>query len=171
MNKKILAASALALTLTLGGGAALAGQVNAAAANTTNDAQASSASDTVMKTKGLHKRGGGQKLDYTAVSALLGVTGSDLRTAQRDGKSLAAIAEEKGIAVQSVTDLVAQEIAAKLDEKLADGKISQADYDAKKADLAAKALEIVNGTHAGKGGRGHGTKADSGETQTAPVNE
>lgn len=174
MSKKVLAAGVLALTLALGGGAVLAGQVNAAAADktdTTQTTQTSTTSDTTAKTKGSHQRGGGQKLDDAAVATLLGMTESDLRTARRDGKSLAAIAEEKGIEVQSVTDLVAQEMTAKLDQKLADGKISQADYDDRKADIAAKALEIVNGTHAGKGGRGHGSKADSSETQTTPVNE
>ncbi|WP_334074175.1 MULTISPECIES: hypothetical protein [Paenibacillus] len=157
MNKKILAAGVLALTITLGGGAALAGQAYAAAADTAADTQQSSASTDTAAKGTLKKRGGAKKLDHAAIASLLGVTEEELRTAQREGKSLATLAEEKNIEVQSVIDLVAEQLAANLDVKLADGSLAQDQYNTEKAEVSAKAAELVNRVSDGKGGfGGHG---------------
>lgn len=150
MSKKLLAAGALALTMTLGGGAALAGQAYAAAADTQ---QSSASTDTSAKGT-MKKRGGAQKLDHAAIASLLGVTEEELRTAQREGKTLATLAGEKGIAVQSVIDLLAKQLTANLDAKLADGSLTQDQYSTEKAEVSAKAAELVNRVSGGKGGFG-----------------
>jgi len=154
LNKKLLAAGALALTMTLGGGAALAGQAYAAAADTAADTQQSSTSTDTSAKSAMKKRGGAQKLDHAAIASLLGMTGEELRTAQREGKTLATLAGEQGIAVQSVIDLVSEQLTANLDAKLADGRLTQEQYNTEKAEVSAKAAELVNRVPGGKGGFG-----------------
>lgn len=154
MNKKLLAAGALALTMTLGGGAALAGPAYAAAADTVADTQQQSASTDTSAKGAMKKRGGAQKLDHAAIASLLGMTEEELRTAQREGKTLATLAGEQGIAVQSVIDLLVEQLTANLDAKLADGSLTQDQYATEKAEVSAKAAELVNRVPGGKGGFG-----------------
>jgi|GEM_PF-1118060 len=161
---KIMTASALALAITLGGGAILTGQAFAAtktATGATSSASAIASASTQSTTKGAFKGRGGDhgqrfKLDDAAIATLLGMTEADLETAEHAGKSLAAIAGEKGVAVQSVVDLVAKQLTASLDSKLAAGSITQNQYDTKKAKVATKAADLVNETFEGRGGHGGG---------------
>jgi predicted transcriptional regulator len=162
-KNKVIAASALALTITLAGGAALVGHAFAASNSTAVTLEATSQSTTKDISKG---RGGGHgfraKLDEAKIAELLGMTETDLRTELRAGKSLAAIAEGKGVAVQTVIDLVAEQMTANLDQKLEDGKVTQEQYDTAIAGVAEKAADYVNNTFVGKGdfgGRG-GAKLD-----------
>ncbi|MCA1292171.1 hypothetical protein LBW89_03955 [Paenibacillus sp. alder61] len=154
MNKKLLAAGALALTMTLGGGAALAGQANAAAADTAGGTQQSFTSTDTSAKGTMKKRGGAQKLDHAAIASLLGMTEEELRTAQREGKTLATLAGEQSIVVQSVIDLVSEQLTANLDAKLAEGRLTQDEYSMEKAEVSTKAAELVNRVPGGKGGFG-----------------
>ncbi|RIX50098.1 hypothetical protein D3P08_21335 [Paenibacillus nanensis] len=154
-KNKMIAASALALTLTLAGGAVLTGHAFAAAS------QAAAATDTSGQSAGkemVKGRGGDHgvrvKLDEAEIAKLLGVTEDELNTERKAGKSLAAIAEAKGIDVQSVIDLAAKQLTANLNEKLESGKVTQEQYDADIAGVADKAADYVNNTFAGKGGKG-----------------
>lgn len=139
MKKSILAASVVAMVVTAGSGALLAGNVNAAEA--------------VQKIAG-HFEGKGAvrtALESAELTTLLGMTSDELKTALKSGKSLAAIAGEKGVDVQKVIDLETKALTAELDKQLKDGRITQAEYDTRKAGIAAAAKEIVNGTFIGKG--------------------
>ncbi|MRN55126.1 hypothetical protein [Paenibacillus monticola] len=96
-------------------------------------------------------------LKDTALAAVLGETTDELETAVQSGKSLATLASEKGITVQTVIDQVTATLTAELDKKLADGTLTQAKYDEQKATISTKATEFVNGTFTGKeagGGKG-----------------
>ncbi|AJY76503.1 hypothetical protein [Paenibacillus beijingensis] len=152
MKKKMIMASALALTIAAGGGATLALHANAAATTAEGAQKTAALGDPAGPAMG---KGRGHsfhmKLDEAAIAKLLGMTEADLRTAQLAGKSLAAIASDKGVAVQKVIDLVTKQLTTELDKRLADGKITQSQYDTEKAGLAARAKEIVNGTFIGKG--------------------
>ncbi|MFF2015248.1 SHOCT domain-containing protein [Paenibacillus sp. NPDC058177] len=166
MKKRFIVASALALSVTLGGATFLTGNVQAATVvqptKTQNVAAQGSASGNV-KGKGFEWRGfrGNQgRLDQAAIATLLGITETDLKTAERDGKSLAVIAGEKGVAVQSVVDLVTKELTTALDKQLADGKITQAQYNTKKAEISTKASELVNRTFTAKGDHENHGKLD-----------
>ena len=107
------------------------------------------------------------QLDHTAIAALLGLTADELKTAEHAGKSLAAIAGEQNVTVQSVIDLVTKQLTAALDKQLAAGTITQTEYDTKLAKVAAKATEIVNHTFSGKGGgQGRNHAMRNGATST-----
>lgn len=142
LNKsKAIAAGVLALTLTVGSGALVAGNVNAAAA--------------VQKIVGHFGGKGAVKatLESAELTTLLGLTADQLKTELQSGKSLAAIAGEKNVDVQKVIDLEVKLLTAALDQQLKDGKITQAQYDTQKATIADKAKELVNATRIGKGDR------------------
>lgn len=127
---------------------------------TTRAAELANRAFTVKSGMGGH---GGAKMDEAAIATLLGMTETEFETAENDGKSIASMAAEKGADQQKVIDLVTKQLTTALDERLADGKITQTEYDAQKAKLASKAQEIVNNTHTGKGKGGHrdrGTEAD-----------
>jgi len=90
------------------------------------------------------------------LAKLLGLTAAELRTELQSGKTLAAIAGERGVPVQEVTDRVKKTLTAVLDGRLADGKLTQAQVDERKTGLAARAEEIVNSVPRGKGDRRRG---------------
>ena len=106
------------------------------------------------------------QLDNTAIAALLGLTADELETAEHAGKSLAAIAGEQNVKVQSVVDLVTKQLTAALDKQLAAGTITQTQYDIKQAKLAAKATEVVNRNFSGKD-RGQGRNHAEGDGATS----
>ncbi|MDQ0194377.1 SHOCT domain-containing protein [Paenibacillus wynnii] len=158
MNRKrnVLVASVLALAVTAGSGVFIVGNVSAA--------------EVVQKT---YKHFGGKgalfhKVASSEIATLLGLTVDELKTAQQSGKSLAAIAAEKGVAVQKVIDLQVKAITEALDKRLADGKITQAEYDKQKAEVLTQATNAVNAVFDGnfkgkdgiggfgRGGFGHG---------------
>lgn len=94
-----------------------------------------------------------------AVAELLGLTTDELQAAlQEDDATLASVAAEQGVDVQKVIDLLVNEATAKLDEKLAAGELTQAEYDTKAASLLEHATKQVNGEfEKPEGGRGeHG---------------
>ncbi|WP_410511148.1 hypothetical protein PaeBR_13635 [Paenibacillus sp. BR2-3] len=129
--------------------------------------------------KGFGGRGGFGHVDLfnnADLAALLGTTTEALKTALTSGKSLATLAGEKNVTVQAVTDLLTSQVKKELDQKLAAGTITQAQYDEHKAKFSTRVSEMVNNTFTGKegdGGRGkHGNRGDRGSTgaaQTAPA--
>ncbi|WP_172253653.1 SHOCT domain-containing protein [Saccharibacillus deserti] len=150
--KKTIALSALALSLTAGGTAAVAHTYAASSSNsaststsTSGKAAASAAKpERTGKADGGFGRHGGSKIDGAAVASLLGLTEDELKTQQQAGKSLAAIAEAQGVETQPLIDLIASQLKTSLDEQLAAGTITQAQYDERAAEVAAKAEKLTN---------------------------
>ncbi|ACT04514.1 hypothetical protein [Paenibacillus sp. JDR-2] len=102
-----------------------------------------------------HGTGGLAFGDKEALAKLLGLTSDELKTALKDGQTLAAIADKQGVNVQSVIDLEVSAVKAKLDEALASGKLTQEEYDAKLKAVTDEVTKQVNGEwEAHKGGRG-----------------
>ncbi len=93
------------------------------------------------------------KLDGAA--SVLGMTAEELRTALEGGKSLAAIAQEKGIDAAKVVDALVAQFKTHLDEHVASGKNTQAEADQMLADARTRIEAFVNGT-APAGGPGFG---------------
>lgn len=93
--------------------------------------------------------------NLTAAASALGMTEADLRTALQGGKSLAAVAQEKGVAVATVVDALVAQLKAHLDEHVASGKNTQAEADQILADSRARIEAFVNGV-APSGGPGFG---------------
>ena len=100
---------------------------------------------------------GGAGLDD--IAAALGITAADLQTQLQSGATLRAIAGDK---VAAVTTLLTDKANARIDEALADGRITAETAATMKAAVPAKVTAMLDGTvplggrggHGGPGGRG-----------------
>ena len=99
-------------------------------------------------------RAGGIALD-TAANAL-GMSADDLRTALRDGQTIAQIAQSKGVDVQTVIDALVAEAKTRLDERVTAGDITQAQADQRLADLTQRITDAVNNGFPARGDHGPG---------------
>jgi len=89
----------------------------------------------------------------TAAAKALGMSESDLRTQLRAGKSLAAIAQAKGVNVQKVVDALVAQAKQRLADAVKSGRLTQAQADQRLKDLTAQITAKVNATRpAGPGG-------------------
>ena len=90
------------------------------------------------------------------VATVLGLTATELRTQLDAGKTLAQVATAQGVAVQRVIDAIVAEKQAYLAQEVASGELTQAQADAKSANIIAKVTEKVNTVRPAKpeGGRG-----------------
>jgi hypothetical protein len=94
---------------------------------------------------------GGRGLD--AAAEAIGVTEDELRTALRDGQTLAEVAESKGVAPQAVIDAMVAELQAHLDEEVAEGDHTQAEADEKLAEATERITDMVNNGRPERGER------------------
>jgi hypothetical protein len=119
---------------------------------------------------------GGARIDLTTIATALGYTTADeLKAALSSSKSIADLATEKGVALQTLIDLEVVQIVKNLDQLLADGKITQTEYDQQKADSITTATNHINDKNNGKGGPGGregkgGPGGRGGKNGHAPVN-
>jgi polyhydroxyalkanoate synthesis regulator phasin len=99
---------------------------------------------------------GGGRFGGEAAATALGITVDELRTALREGSTIAEVAQEKGIDVQVVIDAIVAERTEQIAAAVADGKLTQEQADERLADLEAKVTERVNQAlpEGGRGGRG-----------------
>lgn len=95
--------------------------------------------------------GGGHFGNFDEVAKLLGITEDALRTELQSGKTLAAVATAHNVTAQEVIDLLVKDRTAKLDERLASGAITQAEYDKLKSSLTELVTREVNSTQPEKG--------------------
>ncbi|CAI6063310.1 SHOCT domain-containing protein [Cohnella sp. JJ-181] len=166
---KKLAVTSLALAIAVFGsaisvGSAFAATTGAAASTATASPAAAGSSATPSASAedkaGGHHRGGGFRAgwDSAELAKLLGLTEDELKTQLKAGKTLADIASAQGVEAQKVQALIQSALTEQLDSRLADGKITQAQYDAQKATLADRAADAMTGAYSGKGGGkgGHG---------------
>jgi len=78
----------------------------------------------------------------TAAEAI-GVEPSALRDALRDGQSIAEVAQANGVEPQAVVDAVVQELSGRIDEAVADGRITEERADEAKERLPERVAELV----------------------------
>jgi uncharacterized protein YidB (DUF937 family) len=110
--------------------------------------------------------GRGPGLDVAAKA--LGVSESDLRSALRDGKTIADVAKDKGVDVQKVIDALVAEAKTKTAEAVKEGKITQAEADKRLENLTDRITGFVNdGFKGGPGRDGHDGPPANGETPPA----
>ena len=110
------------------------------------------------------------------MATVLGLTATELRTQLDAGKTLAQVATAQGVAVQRVIDAIVAEKQAYLAQEVASGELTQAQADAKSANITTKVTEMVNTVRpakpaGGRGGHGRGRGAMRGqrmEGTTAP---
>jgi polyhydroxyalkanoate synthesis regulator phasin len=93
----------------------------------------------------------GQGLE--AAAEALGMDQAELRDQLRDGSTLAEIAEAQGVEVQVVIDALVAEAEAHLDEKVAEGDLTQEEADERLAEISERITDRVN-DGGGRGGEG-----------------
>ncbi|MFC5468477.1 hypothetical protein ACFPPD_07075 [Cohnella suwonensis] len=120
---------------------------------------------------GMDGRHGGGKFgaapDLTSAGQLLGLTVDELKTQLESGKSLADLAASKGVETQKLIDAQVTAIKASVQQKVTDGKLTQAQADERLKDVVAIAEKIVNGKGFGEGRRhgGDGKRPDAAKTE------
>ena len=94
---------------------------------------------------GDHGPRGGGPIASDSVAKALGLSADELKTQLRSGKSLADIAKAQNVDVAKVKAAITADLKAHLDEEVASGEHTQAEADAKLAELTSRLDDIVNG--------------------------
>jgi polyhydroxyalkanoate synthesis regulator phasin len=81
----------------------------------------------------------------STVAESLGIGEDELRSALEDGRTIAEIAEERGVDVQDVVDDIVAAQKERLDEAVAEGNLTQEEADAILAGAEDRATAFVNG--------------------------
>ncbi len=161
------------------GGAALIGAlaVSAAAGVGTVSAQSFAAKAGISRPAHDGRGPGGMAKSATEVAALLKLTEAELKDQFVSGKSLADVAKAQGVEVSAVIDLLVAKAQAHLAEEVTEGKMTQAEADAKLAEVTTRVTAMVNkvrpagmGDKPGRGGRGHGGRGHHGNGMGKPGN-
>ena len=92
----------------------------------------------------------------TAAAEALGLRAEELRTELADGSSIADVAAERDVDVQTVIDAVVAQATAEIDEKVAAGELDAARAEQIEANLDERVTAMVNGEGRGFGGPGRG---------------
>lgn len=115
-------------------GVVLAGTV---AVGTVSTTFANSQTVVTMEMRGGRGPGGmGHGASLTTIAEALSMTEADLQSALQAGKTVAALAEEKGIALQTIIDALLAEQKTVLVQAVTDGRLTQEQADARLAELA-----------------------------------
>ncbi|MCZ2828884.1 hypothetical protein O2W14_08580 [Modestobacter sp. VKM Ac-2986] len=116
---------------------------------------------------GGHGGPGGGRPDLGAAASALGMTEEELRTAlDVEGTSLADVAGQQGVAVDTVVDALVAAVQADVAEHVQDGDLTQAQADERLADLEARVTERVESDSWGPGrGRGGPDRDADGTTE------
>jgi hypothetical protein len=101
---------------------------------------------------GRHGRGDGAKLE--AAATVLGLTAEELMTEVRNGSTLAEVAAEQGVETQAVIDALVADATTRINEGVADGRLTQEQADARLAGITEKITDLVNNGRP-EGGPGH----------------
>ncbi|MFL6205645.1 MAG: hypothetical protein ACJ739_09875 [Acidimicrobiales bacterium] len=126
----------------------------------------------VVQREGLpeHGRGHGGRGHFgaglDAAASAIGIESEELRTALRDGSTIAEVAQAHSVDVQTVIDALVADAEKAIDQAVTDGRLSEEEAAAKKGDLPARIEAMVNGE--GRFGPGrHDGPADSGDDTEA----
>ena len=82
--------------------------------------------------------------DGEVLAGLLGIDVETLRSDLRDGKTVAEIAGEQGVDVQTVIDSLIAEAKSHLDLSVANGRLTQEEADAKLTEVTERITDFVN---------------------------
>jgi hypothetical protein len=87
---------------------------------------------------------GGHGRGLDAAATALGMTPAELRGQLDEDTTIADVAAAKNVEVQKVIDAMVADAKAHLDQAVTDGRLTQAEADAKKADLTERITTLVN---------------------------
>ena len=114
-----------------------------------------------------HGGGPGGREVAAAAAEALGLTVDELRTAAQEGRTLTELAEREGVATSAVVDAMVAAAKTHLAEEVTEGDLTQAEADAKAAELESRTtasvdepLRLGRGPHGGHGRHGHDGSAD-----------
>ncbi len=149
----------LAITATLGVAAFSVSTV--ASAKSVNPTQSIGAAFDARSNDGKHGRP-----DLSKVAALFSMTSDELKTELQSGKSLAAVAASKSVALSSVISTIVADIKTHLDGEVLSGEHTQAEADSKLAEATTRVTEMVNkvrpaGDQRGPGCGDHDNKSNA----------
>jgi hypothetical protein len=98
----------------------------------------------------LHVGRGGLKVALETAAKALGITTDELRTALRNGDTLAEVAQRQKVEVAKLVDALVEAATQRIDDAVADGRLPQARADRLKAELRQQITALVT-----EGRRGH----------------
>jgi cytochrome c553 len=96
------------------------------------------------------------KPGLAAAATALGISEDELRTQLQSGKTIAQVAQDKGVDVNKVITALVDEAKARLAQAVTDGKLTQAQADARSAELTQRITDMVNRTGPAGGHHHHG---------------
>jgi hypothetical protein len=89
--------------------------------------------------------------DGEVLADLLGIDVETLRSDLRDGETVAEIAADQGVDVQTVIDSLVAEAKSHLDLSVANGRLTQEEADAKLVEVTQRITDFVNNGLPGRG--------------------
>jgi len=123
--------------------------------------------------RGPGKGGPGRALGLEAAAGALSISVDELSAELRSGRTIAEVAAERGVDVQTVIDAMVGELRTRLEERVAAGDLTQEQVDEKLAEATERITEQVDesmptrpaGPRGGRGGPG-GHDGPDGSTDT-----
>ena len=137
-TKKFIATATIGAGLLAGslGVATLVPGVANAATPSTSSAPASESGHPVLSRLRRH--------EFKVAAGVIGVKTTDLGSAIKVGQSVADVATAHGVSVDSVVNAVVTDASARIDQAVTNGRLTQAQADAIKAQLPPFATKLVN---------------------------
>ena len=90
----------------------------------------------------------------SVVADLLGLSGSKLRAELQAGKSIADVAAEQGVALETIENALIDQLSTHLAEKVANGDLTQEEADTRLAEASSRISERLTQPFDGNGPRG-----------------
>lgn len=90
------------------------------------------------------RRGGRGGPDLAAAATALGISEADLRTALQGGRTLAQVAKDKGVAVDTLVSALVDAEKTRAAKQVTDGRLTQAQADQRLEGLTARVTQRVN---------------------------
>jgi polyhydroxyalkanoate synthesis regulator phasin len=129
--------------------------------------EADKVAETLNGSDALGPHGGGHHgvggVSFDAAAEALGLSLDELRTALRDGSTLAEVAEAQGMDASTLVDALVQAATDHIEEEVAEGDLTQDQADELTADLEDRITQQVEeGGFGGGPGGGHGPRGFAG---------
>lgn len=87
---------------------------------------------------------GGPGINLDTAAKTLGITAAELRQALQDGDTLAEVAQQHGVKVQTLVDALVAAATQRIDTAIAEGRLTKDRAAQMKADLNERITELVN---------------------------
>ncbi len=109
----------------------------------------------------------GARIELQKAAEALGMTQADLQTQLQSGKTLAQVAQEKGVTTQTLVDALLAQPKADLAQQVASGRITQAQADEELQELTNRIQTLINSGQPGRTGGWSGPPCIMGTAQQA----